>query len=178
MIIEQSYIQGIKNRDDESFEHIYQMTKRAVYAMVFSVIKNHVTTEDVMQDVYMKMIAKIHQFKEGSNFYNWILQIARNTAIDYYRKDKKQQHLDINDYDTVLVSKDQRPDEEEYMTRILEVLDEEERIIVLLKVVDEMKHRQIAKIVNKPIGTVIWIYQKAIKKMAKNGGYGEKEKNA
>jgi len=64
------------------------------------------------------------------------------------------------------------------MTRILEVLDEEERIIVLLKVVDEMKHRQIAKIVNKPIGTVIWIYQKAIKKMAKNGGYGEKEKNA
>ncbi len=173
MIIEQQYIQGIKDKDDAAFEHIYQNTKRAVYAMVFSISKNHVTTEDIMQDVYMKMIASIHQFKEKSNFYNWILQIARNTAIDYYRRDKKKRSLDITDYDQLLVSKDQRPDEQESMTRMLEVLNEEERIIVLLKVVDEMKHREIAKIVNKPIGTVIWIYQKAIKKMAKNGGNDE-----
>jgi RNA polymerase sigma-70 factor (ECF subfamily) len=51
----------------------------------------------------------------------------------------------------------------------LSILSEEERQIVLLKAVDGMKHHEIAKLLEKPTGTIMWIYNKAIKKMQKLG---------
>jgi RNA polymerase sigma-70 factor (ECF subfamily) len=50
---------------------------------------------------------------------------------------------------------------------LMNILTQEEREIVLLRIVDNIKHKDIARIVNKPLGTVLWIYQKAIRKMQK-----------
>ncbi|MFH0766944.1 MAG: RNA polymerase sigma factor [Bacillota bacterium] len=175
MVINQSYIDRIKNKDDDAFEYIYEATKRAVYSVIFAITKNYFVSEDLMQEVYMKMIASIHQYKENTNFYNWILQIAHHLAIDYYRKNKRKISLDINDYNEILVGKELRPDEEEQFMQMIEVLDEDERLVVILKVVDEMKHLEIAKLLEKPIGTIIWIYQKAIHKLKKVGEYDDEK---
>ena len=165
MTIEQEYISKLKDKDEVAFEYVYNNTKRAVYSMVFSVIKNHQLTEDIMQDVYMKMLSSIYQYQEKTNFYNWLLQIAKNQAIDYYRKSSKNVKLDITDYEELIHDPEETPDEKDQFNQMIEILNEDERTIVLLKVVDGLKHRQIAKIVQKPLGTVLWIYQKAIKKL-------------
>lgn len=175
MIINQMYIEKIKNKDEEAFEYIYTHTKRAVYSVVFAVAKNHSVAEDIMQEVYMKMIQSIHQYKENTNFFNWLLQIARHHAIDQYRKDKRKLNLDINDYSEVLISSQIGPDEEDQFMRMIDILDEDERLVVILKVVEELKHREIAKILEKPLGTVIWIYQNAMKKLKQEGGYDDEE---
>lgn len=169
MIINQSYINKIKNKDEEAFEYIYDKTKRGVYSVIFAISKNHSVSEDLMQEVYMKMLTSIHQYRENTNFYNWILQIAHHQAIDYYRRNEKKTSLDVNDYSSILVSKEIRPDEEDQFMQMIEILDDEERLVIILKIVDEMKHREIAKLLNKPIGTVIWIYQKAMNKLRKVG---------
>ncbi len=177
MIIQQSYIDRIKNKDEIAFEYVYEKTKRAVYSVIFAVTKNHVLSEDVMQEVYMKMLKSIHQYKENTNFLNWILQIAYHHSIDNYRKYKNHSIVDVNDYSQILVSHEIGPDEEEKFNSMISILDEDERLVVLLKVVEEMKHREIAKVLEKPIGTVIWIYNKAMKKLKKVGGYDEQETN-
>ena len=165
MTIEQEYISKLKDKDEIAFEYVYNNTKRAVYSMVFSVIKNHQLTEDIMQDVYMKMLSSIHQYQERTNFYNWLLQIAKNQAIDYYRKSSKSVKLDITDYEELIHDPEETPDEKDQFNRMIEILNDDERTIVLLKVVDGLKHQQIAKIIKKPLGTVLWIYQRAIKKL-------------
>ncbi len=175
MIINQSYIEKIKNKDEEAFEYIYINTKRAVYSVVFAIAKNHAATEDIMQEVYMKMLSSIHQYRENTNFFNWLLQIAHHHAIDQYRKNKHQFNVDVNDYSELLVSRDIRPDEEDQFMHMVELLDEDERLVVILKVVEELKHREIAKILEKPLGTVIWIYQKAMHKLKEEGGYDDEE---
>ena len=175
MTIEQEYINRLKKRDEQAFEYIYVNTKRAVYSIVFSVIKNHQLTEDIMQDVYMKMLSSINQYQTNTNFYNWLLQIAKHQAIDYYRKKSKETNLDENDYHDLIPSQENQPDEIDQFQQMIELLDEDERIIVLLKVVDGLKHKQIAKIVDKPLGTVLWIYQKAIKKLKEMEEYDEKK---
>ena len=48
---------------------------------------------------------------------------------------------------------------------LVKPLDETEKQIVLLRAVDEMKFKDIAKVVDKPLGTVLWIYNKAIKSL-------------
>lgn len=171
MIIKPVHIEKLKEYDDDAFEYIYQMTKKGVYAVIFSVVRDYDETEDIMQDVYIRMIKSIHQYQENTNFYNWLLQIARNAAIDHYRKQKKIANYDMADYDMTFQSNTPDPSEADIFESMMQVLNDDERTVVLLKVVDQMKHRDIARIMGKPIGTVLWIYQNAMKKLKALGGY-------
>jgi RNA polymerase sigma-70 factor (ECF subfamily) len=96
--------------------------------------------------------------------------IAKNLAIDTYRREKKLVHYDEVDYDQTLSAQDDTPDQKDEFNRLLSVLTEEEKEIVLLRIVDEMKHKDIAKLVDKPVGTVTWLYQQALDKMKKVRG--------
>lgn len=170
MIIKQKVIEQLKNRDEKAFEYVYTQTKKGVYIIIFNVIKDHDLTQDLMQDVYLKMLERIHQYQSKTNFYNWLLMIAKNLAIDTYRREKKLVHYDEVDYDQTLSAQDDTPDQKDEFKRLLSVLTEEEKEIVLLRIVDEMKHKDIAKLVDKPVGTVTWLYQQALDKMKKVRG--------
>lgn len=170
MIIKQKVIEQLKYRDEKAFEYVYTQTKKGVYIIIFNVIKDHEITQDLMQDVYLKMLERIDQYQSKTNFYNWLLMIAKNLAIDTYRSEKKLVHYDEVDYDQTLSAQDDTPDQRDEFNRLLSVLTDEEKEIVLLRIVDEMKHKDIAKIVEKPVGTVTWMYQQALDKMKKVRG--------
>lgn len=170
MIIDQTYINKLIKRDEKAFEYVYHMTKKGVYSVAFAIVKSHQITEDLMQDVYMKMMQSIHQYQSNTNFYNWLLQLTKNLAIDYYRKYSKQINVDVVEYDHTFVSKQTSPDEETKFDQMTKVLDDEEKMILYLKIVDDMKHKEIAKFLNKPTGTIQYIYNQAIKKIQANEG--------
>lgn len=165
MRLNQRQIELLKQNHEETFELIYHETKRGVYAMIFSITKNHPLTEDLMQDVYMKMLIKIDQYHINSNFMNWLLQIAKNQAIDDYRRKQKTTNMDEMDVDYLSDGTQVKPDDNENFMRMLDVLDEVEQQIVILKVIDELSHHEIALIINKPLGTVLWLYHRAIGKL-------------
>ncbi|MCK5731692.1 MAG: RNA polymerase sigma factor, partial [Tenericutes bacterium] len=113
---------------------------------------------------YMKMIQKIHQYKRGRNFYAWLLQIAKNTALDYYRKEKKNLVFDPQE-NSHLFEKASYDKDYYAVYDYVKTLDETEKQVVLLRVISEVKFKDIAKTLDKPLGTVLWIYNKAIKKL-------------
>lgn len=170
MILDQQAIKRLKAHDNETFEKIYSETKRGVYSVVFSVTQSHEQTQDLMQDIYMRMLVKIDQYKIGTNFFNWLMQIAKNHAIDHYRKEKKVFLIDEDHIHHMPSRVDENPDESDQFQRMMAILDEDERMIVLLKIMDELTHQEIAKIMKKPLGTVLWIYQRALKKLKAYGG--------
>jgi len=170
MVIEQRYIDKLIKKDEKAFEHVYHLTKKGVYSLAYSIVKSHQIAEDLMQDVYMKMMTSIHMYEKNTNFYNWLLQLTRNHSIDYYRKYKKQIKMDEDDFNETFQSHEQRPDEETKFNFMMSILDDEEKMIVLLKIVDQMKHKEIAKLLNKPTGTIQFIYNQAIKKIQKHEG--------
>lgn len=135
--------------------------------MIISIINNKAATEDLMQDTYMKMIKYIKQYKRGRNFYSWLLQIAKNTALDYYRKEKRMRVLDPQENDYVFNKNFEESNEYEVL-ELVKSLDDLERQVVLLRVVSNTKFKDIAKIIDKPLGTALWIYNKAIQKLQKN----------
>lgn len=162
-MVDQKIVKALKQKNEAAFEYVYDQTKRGVYAIIFSVVKSHQASEDIMQDVYMKMMTSIDQYQSKTNFNNWLLTIAKNQAIDYYRRSRKEQYIDDVDYQNKLASKEILPDENDHFTHMMEMLNEEQRTIVLLKIVDHMKFKDIAKLVEKPLGTVIWYYHEALK---------------
>jgi RNA polymerase sigma-70 factor, ECF subfamily len=134
-MINHKVIKALKQKDEAAFEYVYQQTKKGVYAIIFSVVKSHQVTEDLMQDAYMKMMTSIDQYQSKTNFNNWLLTIAKNQAIDYYRRSKKEQYIDDVDYENRLISNETQPDENDHFINMIEMLNEEQRTIVLLKIV-------------------------------------------
>lgn len=170
MVIKQKIIEQLKKRDEQAFEYVYTLTKKGVYIVIYNIIKDHDLTQDLMQDAYLKMLDKIEQYQAKTNFYNWLLMISKNLALDTYRREQKLVHYDEVDYDEVLSSNEETPDQKDQFNRLLSVLTDEEKEIVLLRIVEDMKHKDIAKIVDKPTGTVTWLYQQALDKMKKVRG--------
>ena len=171
------YIPALLLKNEESFETIYHETKTSVYAIILSIIKDRSLAEDVMQETYIKMIASIRQYKVGTNFRNWLLTIARNTALDYYRTRKKETLIDDIALDSIPSPVSHNAIDSMIAEELLSCLSQDEREVVLLRIVDTLKFKDIAVITTKPIGTVLWLYNQAIRKMRKYEGGVEYEKS-
>ncbi len=159
------YVKGLKKKDNETFEAVYHETKHAVYAMILPIVKDRSLAEDVMQDTYIKMIENIYSYNQKYKFINWLLTIAKNTALDSYRKNQKSFSIDVQEADDLFISKESNVEHELEAEYYLSLLNDDERRVVVLKVLGDMKHKDIAKLLDKPLGTVIWLYNEAMKKM-------------
>jgi RNA polymerase sigma-70 factor (ECF subfamily) len=76
----------ISNKDEKAFSHIYNMYSRSLFAVISNLVKEQEEAEDVLQEVFVKIWKNIDTYNESKGrFYTWILNIARNTAIDKLR---------------------------------------------------------------------------------------------
>lgn len=167
MLDYQLIIEQIKLHNQEAFAMLYNDTKNAVYSIIYAIVKQRQTTEDLMQDTYLRMLQNIHQYQPKVKFTTWLLTIAKNIAIDYYRKNKNTYSFNPTENEYLLPSYHDSIEKKLESEAFQSILDDIEREVVLLKVVGELKHHEIAKILDKPLGTVMWIYSNAIKKMQK-----------
>lgn len=167
MIYYEALIEALANKDEEAFHIVYEQTRHAVYAMIVSIVKDQSMSEDIMQETYMTMLEKINQFQKGNNFLNWLLTIARNKAIDYYRRKQKEILVDQNETEYIFPETKAQGERNIIIHEVINNLDDKERQVFLLHIIENIPFRDIAKIIDMPIGTVLWHYHKAIKKIKK-----------
>ncbi len=160
-------IKELKQRNYQSFDTFYNLTKNQVFYAIISVIKDNDLAEDIMQDTYVKFLDKIDQYKDGANPYAYLSTIARNLAINVYNQRKREVYSE--ELFETLPSPEEKNDEEDIF-RILDLLEPDEREVVTLHIINNLKFREISPIVEKPLGTVLWIYNKAIKKLKEKVG--------
>lgn len=148
--------------DNVAFEEVYLRTKNGVYAFLYTYFHNTADTEDAMQCVYLKIKLNIASYRFGSNASAWILQIAKHHAFNELRRRRKETVSDemvaLHTPETTAVS--------DGITDVMQrTLTEEEQRIVTLHVLWKYKHREIAEMLDCPIGTITSKYKRAIKKM-------------
>ena len=153
-------LRRIATGDNAAFEELYNRTKRGVFAFLHTYLHNYADTEDAMQSVYLKVKMHISSYKAGTNGDAWILQIAKNHALDMIRNRKHAQSIDEIEIATESFAEPQG------VTEVMErVLSEEEQRIVTLHVISGYKHREIAELLDCPTGTVTSKYKRAIAKL-------------
>jgi len=149
--------------DMVAFKVVYEELKIPVYTIIYRILYDHMMAEDVMQELFLRLYKKIPSL-QMKNPRALIFQMARNLAIDERRRFKESSPLTHelvsfkNSIDYVVSTK---LDIELAMKK----LPLEERELMTLRLNADLKFREIAKILNKPIGTVIWKYQQTIKKL-------------
>ncbi len=155
---------SIENLDE--FKQLFNDNKKHVFAMALSILRDFELAEDVLQEVFIKLFQHM-EHDEISNVKAWLIRVSRNTALDYYRKKKRELTGFDNEYFERVPYLSGDPLDKMVLSKYLELLNSEERQIVIMKDISGLKHREIAKIVGIPIGTVVWKYSRAMKRMKK-----------
>lgn len=146
--------------DNDAFAQLYERTKHGVFSFLYSYLNNYEDTEDAMQTVYIKIKTNIDKYTPDTNGRAWILQIAKNIALNELYN-KKRANVNIDDIN--IKDRDRLP--MGVAETMQAVLDEEERRIIILHVLWGYKHREIARRLNCPTGTVTSKYKRSVQKL-------------
>lgn len=164
-------LEKIAKGDDKALEQLYIQTKNGVYSFVYSYFRNDFDAQDAMQTVYLKIKRYAAKYAPGTNGLAWILQIAKNTALDELEKRKtRKKYIDENGLSAANEQAEDftgRTDAGSVTDIMNRVLDEEERQIVTLHVIWGYKHRETAEFLGCPVGTVTSKYKRAAEKIKK-----------
>ncbi|WP_179345677.1 RNA polymerase sigma factor [Winogradskyella ursingii] len=101
-------ISKFKNMDEVAFEKLYYMYHASIHGVILNIAKNNKVADDLTQDVFIKAWnnAETYDAKKG-RFFTWILNIARNTAIDKIRSKSFKQsraNLDAKNFEHIITS--------------------------------------------------------------------------
>lgn len=76
----------IQKKDPKSFDYLYDMYANNLFGVIFTILRDTEESEDVLQEVFIKIWNNLELYDETKGrFFTWILNIARNMAIDKYR---------------------------------------------------------------------------------------------
>jgi RNA polymerase sigma-70 factor (ECF subfamily) len=142
-----------------------------LYSAAMRMTRNPADAEDLVQETYAKAYAAFHQFKAGTNLKAWLYRILTNTFINNYRKKQREPQPslaeDVEDWQLARAeshsSRGLRSAEMEALERLpdsdvkeaLSKLPEDFRLAVYLADVEGFPYKEIAEIMDTPIGTVM-----------------------
>lgn len=176
------------------FENVTMPFLDALYNTAYRMTRNAEDAEDLVQETYLKAYKYYDKFQEGTNLKAWLFKIMKNTFINAYRK--KQQVPPETDFGDIeesfesLVSEEVKRDikspEDELLSGVLdediqhalEDLPPDFRMVVLLADLEGFTYKEIAGILDVPVGTVMSrlyrgrrLLEAAMLKYAREHGY-------
>ena len=155
-------IRRMADGDKTALAELYERTGTAIYAFIVSLLKDRHRADDVYQEVYLKIYENASAYTPKGKPMAWMITIAKNQCFMLLRKVKAEETLE--DVETLWTA---NPDIEEriLLEAAFRQISDEERNIGVLHVLSGLKHREIAKILNLPLATVLSKYHRAIKKL-------------
>ncbi len=88
----------MQNGNEKAFSTLYSLYGEAIFGIIFSIVPNEATAEELLQDVFVKVWENSNSYSASKGrFFTWLLNIARNTAIDKTRsKDYKNSKKNLS----------------------------------------------------------------------------------
>ena len=157
---------GLATGDRESLAQLYHRTRAAVYGLALSILGSGHDAEDVTQDTYVTAWEKCHLYRPQGTPMAWLLTITRNLARMKLRDRGRTQDLGEEQWHAIPAqSPSVTPEDRAVLEAALSILSDQERQIVMLHAAAGLKHREIAKLLELPLPTVLSKYRRALSKL-------------
>ncbi len=147
-------IEAVLNGKRADYAQLVRRYERVVHAVAVSILRDHHAAEDICQDAFLVAYRRLGTLRERASFGSWIVQIARNQALNRVRLRHAEQRLDESSEPVV---RDGRimldSDNERLMVAVLELPDRE-RTAVLLRYFAGHSLEEISAITGQRAGTV------------------------
>ena len=167
----------LRDGGNAAFDALFDRYRPLLLAYVRGMLHDRALAEDVVQDTFLGLVRQRRRIDPRRGVKSWLFRVARNRAIDVLRKRRPE-----------IVAEDvaERPDRsgeqsverpsagierEELRSdvrRLLELLPQRERDVLMLHYLGDMPFREVADVVKRPLGTVLWQSRRAIERLRKH----------
>ena len=178
-------IKGFIAGNDHCFDVLIQRYKAKVFTTIYLIVKDRSIAEDLFQDVMIKVVRMIRagKYNEEGKFLPWVVRIARNLAIDHFRKVQRNPiQRESEDYDIFnTVQRAEGSSEEKiireenarYIRGLIQKLPDKQREVLIMRSYADLSFKEIASITNVSINTALGRMRYALlnlKKLAQEQG--------
>jgi len=171
-VIDLALVKQVTQGNKTAFNMLVRNHQRGVYAIVFSMIKDHDTTDDIVQDTFIKAYKNIQTFEGKSSFKSWLYSIAINTAKNTLKASSLR---DMVDYENVVLQVTPRAGEsiedqelQSILSAEIEKLPSKQKMALTLRIFDELPFKEIAEIMECPYDTAKANFRHAINSLRKH----------
>lgn len=159
---EEEIFELLKTNRKLGIEELYKNYSKLVYGVIYSILKNTDETEDVLQNVFVKIFKLDNEKLPTKSHLSWLYSVAKNETINYIKKHSKEKNYEslyeITDNDTEI----EKVLDKEYFNKLIENLPPKQQEILSLKIISNLSFREIANILDMKIPAVQWHYYKSL----------------
>ena len=155
---ENDLVAQLMQHDERSFGYLYDNYSGALFGVIHQIVPDREIASDVLQEVFVNIWRKISSYDSTKGrLFTWMLNVARNAAIDKIRSKSYQDSLrnlhlpqDIN-----VPGQQVAPRTDDYgLRKMVNRLKDEQKVLVELSYYQGYTHEEIAKTLSIPLGTV------------------------
>ncbi len=151
---------------------LYQRYKKKLFAYFYRLTCVAASSEDLVQNVFQRILIYRKQFRNEGKFKSWMYSIAHNVFLDYVRKQSRIEYSDdLEKWDVLeengLEEQILQKEQSEILENAIKQLNQEQRETLVLSRFHELKYREIAEILNVSEGTIKVRIFRAMKNLKK-----------
>ncbi len=156
-----------RNGSEAAFDLLVDRYQKKIYTTIFLIVKDQEIAEDLLQDVFVKVVNTIHsdKYNEEGKFQPWVMRIAHNLAIDYFRKAKRYPTIRMEDgsniFNTLKFSEETIEDRQvrdeniDLVKLLIEELPETQKEVLIMRYYVDMSFQEIADQTGVSINTAL-----------------------
>ncbi|HWH63236.1 MAG TPA: sigma-70 family RNA polymerase sigma factor [Ginsengibacter sp.] len=156
---------------EKAFTGIIKKYQEKLYWHIRRMIVDHEDTNDVLQNMFIKVWKGLENFREDSQLYTWLYRIATNESLTFLSQQKKRSSVSLSDVETGLSNKlksDSNFDANKLEWKLqlgIQNLPEKQRLVFNLRYYDEMPYEEMSRILDTSEGALKASYHHAAKKI-------------
>lgn len=151
----------VKEGDLDKLGLLFERYHRVLFGFFYNRNKDVALSEDLVQNVFVRILKYKHRYRGDGEFKSWIFHIARNVNVDHYRKKRIKHTEKIEDWQDEIaddaINKSQQMIQEEALDKLrqaLQKLDPEKREVIVMSKLQGLKYKEIGKILGCSEGAV------------------------
>ncbi len=154
--------------DSQAIEVLIHRYKNKVYSYILMTVRDQQLAEDIFQDTFLKVIKSLTdgRYQENGRFVQWVMRIAHNLVIDYFRREKQMNTVSSEKYEYDLFNSQKFSDqtiEDELidfqitkdLRRLIDELPDDQKEIILMRHYGNLSFKEIADQTNVSINTAL-----------------------
>ncbi len=166
-------LEQFRNHDSRNyaFNLLVRQYQKRLYWHIRKILLNHDDTDDVLQNVFIKIWKNLDGFKEESLLFTWMYRIATNESINFLNQKKKRAGVPLDDVSAFLASNLEsdhyfKGDEiQAKLQKAILTLPDKQRLVFNMKYFDNIKYEQMSEILGTSVGALKASYHHAVKKI-------------
>ncbi len=169
------YIKG----NESALAELIKRHKSKIFTSIYLLVKDHDLAEDIFQDTFVKVINTLRagKYNEEGKFLPWVMRIAHNLVIDYFRKDKRTpiintpEGFDIFEvlpfYEENIEDKMLKMNSHSELRKLITKLPDEQREVLIMRHYADLSFKEIADITDVSINTALGRMRYALNNLRK-----------